>query len=142
MLDEIPKDMHDDAGWFRHFRMTKYLPAISGKYDAATKMTEDDATATKAVMTAYSAAAIDILMFTSIPPKNFAADLAETFRLTPQHLLLLQVDDFSRLAQRSTITVSEKLAEAGFLLDKGTVVGFRLPADAQRPKRPQPPPQP
>lgn len=142
MLDEIPKDMHDDAGWFRHFRMTKYLPAIAGKYDAATKLTEDDAKATKAVMTAYSAAAIDILMFTSAPSKNFAAELADTFNLTPQHLLLLPVDDFSRLAQRSTITVSEKLSQAGFLVDNGIVVGFRLPADATRPKRPQPPPQP
>ncbi|MDP2206291.1 MAG: hypothetical protein Q8K65_08300 [Alphaproteobacteria bacterium] len=141
MLDDVPQNRHDDAGWFRHFRMTKYLPAVTTKFDAAMAQTIDDATASKAVMTAYAAAALDILLHMGTPPKNIAADLAETFKLTPQHFLLLELDDFARLSSRSRLTLGEALHDAGFLVHDGTVAGFRLPADARRPPRiPQPKP--
>jgi len=135
MLDDAPQDLRDDAGWFRHFRMTKYLPAITGKFDAAMAQTADDAKASKAVMTAYAAAALDILLHISTPPQHIAADLAETFKLTPQHLLLLEVDDFARLSSRSRLTLGEALHDAGFLVNEGVVAGFRLPSDARRPPR-------
>jgi hypothetical protein len=139
MLDDAPQNLHDDAGWFRHFRMTKYLPAITTKFDAAMAQTIDDATASKAVMTAYAAAALDILLYTGTPPKSIAADLAETFKLTPQHFLLLDVDDLARLSGRGRPTLGETMAHAGFLIHEGAVAGFRLPADARRPPRiPQP----
>lgn len=141
MLDDKPDNPHDDAGWFRHFRMTKYLPAITGKFDAAMQDVESDAKATKAVMTAYSATALDILIHTQTPPSRMAADLADTFNLSTDHFLLLQTDDFARLAQRSEMAIHETLSKAGFLVDRGTVVGFRLPADATRPRPPQPPAQ-
>lgn len=139
MLDDAPQNLHDDAGWFRHFRMTKYLPAISGKFDAALAQTIDDAKASKAVMTAYAATALDILLHTGTPPKSIAADLAETFKLTPQHFLLLELDDFARLSNRSRLTLGEVLHDAGFLIQDGAVAGFRLPADARRPPRIQQP---
>lgn len=139
MLDDKPQNAHDDAGWFRHFRMTKYLPAITGKFDAALAEQSSDAAATKAVMTGYAAAALDILLHTGAQPKNIAAELGETFRLTPQHLLLLSVDDFARLSSRSRLTLGETLSDAGFLIDQGIVAGFRQPSDARRPPRPPAP---
>lgn len=136
MPDDKPQNIYDDAGWFRHFRMTKYLPAITDKYEQALNIHADDGRATKTVMTAYGAAALDILMHLETPPKDFAAALADTFALTTDHLLLLNTDDFARLAQRSKMTVHETLSHAGFLIDRDIVVGFRLPADARRPKPP------
>jgi hypothetical protein len=142
MLDNPPDNPRDDAGWFRHFRMTKYLPAITGKFDAAMAQTENDATANKAVMTAYAAAAVDILMHLRHPVDHFAADLGKHFHLTPQHFLLLDMDDIARLSGRSRITLGETLADAGFLVNGDTVAGFRLPRDAQRPPRVFHPPKP
>lgn len=136
MLDDKPKDIYDDTGWFRHFRLTKYLPAITGKFEQALNDHAEDGRATKAVMTAYSAAALDILMHVNTAPKDFAAALADTFAMTTDHLLLLNTDDFARLAQRSKLTLHETLRDAGFLVDRDIVVGFRLPADAPRPKPP------
>jgi|GEM_PF-1489193 len=136
MLDDKPQDIYDDAGWFRHFRMTKYLPAITDKFEQALNAHAEDGRATKAVMTAYGAAALDILMHVNTAPKDFAAALADTFAMTTDHLLLLNTDDFARLAQRSKLTVHETLSQAGFLVDRDIVVGFRLPADAPRPKPP------
>lgn len=136
MLDDKPQNVYDDAGWFRHFRMTKYLPAIADKFDKAMVEHAEDGKATKAVMTAYSAAALDILMHINTPAKDYAAALADTFAMTADHLLLLNTDDFARLAQRSKITVHETLSQAGFLVDNDIVVGFRLPQDAPRPKPP------
>lgn len=135
MLDEAPTDPRDDIGWFRHFRMTKYLPAITGKYHAAMTRYENDPAATKAVMTAYAAAALDILLFTGSPAKNIAADLSSTFHLTPQHFLMLKLDDFARLSGRGSLTLGESMADAGFRLNQGVVAGFRLPSDAPRPPR-------
>lgn len=142
MLDDTPTNRTDDAGWFRHFRMTKYLPAMPQKFTTALDLCAADAAETRAAMTGYTAAAIDILLHIQIPAKDIAAHLAMDFNLTPQHLLLLELDDFARLSQRSKITLGETLSKAGFLIDNGTVAGFRLPADATRPPRPKQPPQP
>ena len=142
MLDNPPQDANDDAGWFRHFRMTKYLPAIADKFDAAMTVHQTDAAATKAVMTGYAAAALDILLYTGSAPKNIAADLADTFRLTPQHFLLLKVDDFARVSGRGSLTLGEAMADAGFLVDRGTVAGFRLSSDGRKPPRIPAPPRP
>lgn len=135
MLDNAPQNPRDDAGWFRHFRMTKYLPAVADKFDAAMTAHQTDAAATKAVMTGYAAAALDILLYTGSAPKNIAADLADTFRLTPQHFLLLKVDDFARVSGRGSLTLGEAMSDAGFLVDRGTVAGFRLPSGGRKPPR-------
>lgn len=140
MLDDKPKDPQDDTGWFRHFRMTKYLPAVTGKFDAALGETASDAAATKAVMTAYAATALDILIHMQTPHKDVAAALAETFHLTPQHFLLLKVDDFARLSGRGSLTLRETMADAGFLIDSGVVAGFRPLPDGRRPPRLPPSP--
>jgi len=139
MMDDKPQNPADDNGWFRHFRMTKYLPAITNKFDAAMAEHASDAAATKAVMTGYAAAALDILLHTGAQPKHIAAELGETFRLTPQHFLLLNVDDFARLSGRGRLTLGETLADAGFLIDQGIVAGFRQPGDGRRPPRPPAP---
>jgi hypothetical protein len=135
MLDDAPQNAHDDAGWFRHFRMTKHLPAIIGKFDAAMAQNATDGKASKAVLTAYAAAALDILLHIGTPPRHIAAALAETFQLTPQHFLFLELDDFARLSGRGRLTLGEAMSDAGFLVSKGAVAGFRLPADARRPPR-------
>lgn len=135
LFNDPPKDVHNDAEWFHHFRMTAHLPAMADKFDAALNTHQTDPAATRAIMTGYAATALDVLIHIATPPKDIAAGLAENFRLTPQHFLLLKTDDFSRISGRGSLPLHETMSAAGFLIDRGTVVGFRPPSDGRRPPR-------
>ncbi|MBI1214292.1 MAG: hypothetical protein GC185_00570 [Alphaproteobacteria bacterium] len=123
-----PDDYADAKQWFSYFRLTKYLPAMPDKYKAEIDRAPT-ADAAKTVMTAYAAAALDVIFFVNMaPPQGIGTALEQTFGLHPNNLLELSVPELAVLAKVERDTLSTRLKDAGYKVSEGgEITGFTPP---------------
>lgn len=140
MLDRIPDGDDSVAAWFRYFRMTKHLPGMAMKFDAEMKRA-DTARRARMVLTAYTAAAMDVVIFCGFQPREkLAQELQETFGLKPAHLMMLSVDEVAQPLKITPRELTERLREGGFEISAaGLVTGFAPPNVPSPAPRPRPP---
>jgi len=138
MFDRVPENYDNAKDWFLYFRMTKYLPAMPKKFEAAMERVET-AKAARTVMTGFASAALDIALFCHYREgPEFAPQLEAFCGLKPKHLLLLSVTDLAAPLKIGPEQLAKKLTAAGFTIDaKNIITNFEKPAGS-RPASPRP----
>ena len=129
MFDRPEHEEADDMrAWFRYFRMTKHLPGMEMKFNAEMKRAAN-AKQARMVLTAYAAAAMDVVFFCGFrPEKELARELQETFGLKPAQMMLLSVNDVAGPLKVTAEKLTERLREGGFSVsDSGIITGFTAP---------------
>jgi hypothetical protein len=133
MFDRPEHEEADDMrAWFRYFRMTKHLPGMAMKFDAEMKRIRT-ATQAKMVLTAYAAAAMDVVFFCGFrEAKDLAQELQETFGLKPAQMMLLSVNEVAEPLKVTVEKLTERLREGGFTVSgTGIITAFNAPAAAE-----------
>lgn len=137
MLDK-PENYDDLKEWFTWFRMTKYLPAMPTKFEAALAEAPD-ARAARTVMTAYAAASLDVVFFIPLhPAHDLAEDLDFLCKFKPSDMLLLSVNEVASPMKIDAPELAKRLAEGGFRIVDGTVTGYEKPLPPAEPQRRKP----
>ncbi len=134
MFDDPPKQDDDMRNWFLYFRMTKHLPGMPMKFEAEMKRAKT-APRAKMVLTAYAAAALDVVFFCGFRPNGeLSKELQETFGLKPAQMMMLSVHDIAAPLKVGADKVTERLTEGGFTVSpSGIITGFEAPAEIRRP---------
>lgn len=143
MLDK-PKDYNDIKQWFSYFRLTKYLPGMVGKLKSAMSEVPDN-NAARFVMTAYAAAALDVVFYVPMsPPSGLAQDLEFLCGVKPGWLQTLSVAEIAKPMKITAAELAEKLKTGGFEIDASGIIGrYEQPTPAQSgPSRPRAAPRP
>lgn len=133
MLDRLPDNYESQDDWFNYFRLTKYLPAIQGKFEREFPKAPS-AEAALTIMTGYAGCALDIVYFIGrTDDRQMTQELKALFNIRPADFFQLSVHDLAALTGESDETMQSRLSGAGFSIQQGRITDFSDPNPAASP---------
>lgn len=137
MLDRPPYDSGTPQQWFTYFRLTMHVGGMPAKMQDALEHAPS-AAAAEQVLTAYTAACIDILMLYRVRNDEIAPYLRMHFDMTPQTLLHLDVAKICDLLDYDPGFMADGLRQGGYTVSPaGRITGY-TPPRPPAPKAPKP----
>jgi hypothetical protein len=138
MFDAKPDSYDDLTAWYRHFRMTKHLPAMPAKLAAAMRDAPDNHAA-RFVMTGYAAAAIDIALFLPASgPTGIGQDIEFLCGIKPAWLQTLSVNEIAQPLKITAEELTQRMRASGFAIDDKGIIGIYTPPATAAASRPSP----